>query len=92
MNLYIVFRPSRDMIPGRLAYAHCHTTYTIEAALRLHYQRASYPTLLIKWVKNQHFGPSVPSSAQLEVLVPADTANTNFDILHQCREDCPDPP
>ena len=34
---FFVFRPSRDITPGRLACAHCHTTYTIEAALRLHF-------------------------------------------------------
>ena len=56
---FFVFRPSRDMTPGRLACAHCHTTYTTEAALRLHYQRASCPILLIEWVKDQHFGPTV---------------------------------
>ena len=53
---FFVFRPSRDMTPGRLACAHCHTSYTTEAALRLHYQRASCPILLIERIKDQHFG------------------------------------
>ena len=70
---FFVFRPSRDMTPGRLACAHCHTTYTSEAALRLH-QRASCPILLIEWVKDQHFGPSVMTPAPPEVPKPADTA------------------
>ena len=56
---FFIFCPSRDMTPGRLACARCHTTYTTEAALRLHYQRASCPILLIEWVKDQHFGPTV---------------------------------
>ena len=64
---FFAFRPSRDMTPGRLACAHCHTTYTSEAALRLHYQRANCPILLIEWVKDQHFGPSIKTSAPPEV-------------------------
>ena len=69
---FFVFRPSRDMTPGRLACAHCHTTYTTEAALRLHYQRANCPTLLIEWVRDQHYGPIIPSSAPLEAPETAD--------------------
>ena len=71
---FFVFRPSRDMTPGRLACAHCHTTYTSEAALRLHYQRASCPILLIEWVKDQHFGPTVKTTALTEAPDPSDPA------------------
>ena len=74
---FFIFRRSRDMTPGRLACAHCHTTYTIEAALRLHYQRASCPTLLIEWVRDQHFGPTVPPSAQSEAHMPDDPVHAD---------------
>ena len=55
------FQPSRDMVPGKLTCAHCLTTYTTEAALRLHYQRASCPILLIEWIRDLRFGPIVES-------------------------------
>ena len=69
---FFVFRPSRNMTPGRLACAHCHTTYMSEAALRLHYQRASCPILLIEWIKDQHFGPTVKMSDPPEAHEPSD--------------------
>ena len=71
---FFAFRPSRDMTPGQLACAHCRTTYTSEVTLRLHYQRASCPILLIEWVKDQYFGPSTPTSAPPEVHESLDPA------------------
>ena len=55
---FFSFRPSRDMMPGRLGCAHCLSCFTTEAALKLHYQRATCPALLIEWVKDMHFGPA----------------------------------
>ena len=74
---FFAFRPSRDMTPGRLACAHCHTPYTSEATLRLHYQRVSCPILLIEWVKDQHFGPTVKTPAPTEAHEPSDPAQMN---------------
>ena len=54
---FFSFRPSRDMMPGRLGWAHYLNCFTIEAALKLHYQRATCPALLIEWVKDLHSGP-----------------------------------
>ena len=55
---FFSFRPSRDMMHGRLGCAHCLSCFTTEAALKLHYQRATCPALLIEWVKDMHFGPA----------------------------------
>ena len=32
------------------------SSFTTEATIRLHYQRATCPALLVEWVQNQHFG------------------------------------
>ena len=50
------FQPNRDMHPGRLACLHCSSSFTTEAAIRLHYQRATCPALFVEWVQDQHFG------------------------------------
>ena len=57
---FFSFRPSRDMLHGRLGCAHCLSCSTTEAALKLHYQRATCPALLIEWVRDLHFGPVTP--------------------------------
>ena len=72
---FFIFRPNRDMTPEHLACAHCHISYTSEVELRLHYQRASCPILLIEWVRDQHSGPSVTTSAPPEAHVSSDTAH-----------------
>ena len=76
---FFSFRPSRDMMPGRLGCAHCLSCFTIEAALKLHYQRATRPALLIEWVKDQHFGPITtvggPDMASVETLSTQFTPN-----------------
>ena len=43
---FFSFRPSRDMMPGRLGCAHCLSCFTTEVVLKLHYQRATCPALL----------------------------------------------
>ena len=80
---FFSFRPSRDMTPGRLGCSHCMSCFTIEAALKLHFARATCPALLTEWVKDMHFGPtdmtsqsqqsfteSSKSSVALEQLAP----------------------
>lgn len=65
--IFFSFQPNRDMLDGRLACAHCLNNYTTEAALRLHYQRANCPILLIAWVKDQNFGPVLTTYATAPV-------------------------
>ena len=68
---FFCFRPSRDMMPGRLGCAHCMSCFTTEAALKLHYQRATCPALLIEWVQNLHFDPvAVMESTTLTIAQP----------------------
>ena len=55
------FDPVHDMHRGHLACKHCHTQFTMEVALRIHFQRASCPVLLCNWTSHQHFGvPILP--------------------------------
>lgn len=51
------FIPSRDVIPGRLTCAHCKTTFSIEFALRAHFNKASCPVRLCQLASDLHFGP-----------------------------------
>ena len=63
---FFSFRPSRDMMPGRLGCAHCLSCFATEACLETaHYHRATCPALLIEWVKDMHFGPAaMPEPSQ----------------------------
>ena len=69
---FFSFRPSRDMTPGRLSCTHCMSCFTTEAALKLHFARATCPALLIEWIKDMHFGPpDMPSHTQQSFLEPS---------------------
>ena len=60
-----LFDPLKDMHMGRLARKHCYAQFTMEIALRTHFQRASCPVLLCNWTSHQHFGePLLPSLDQ----------------------------
>lgn len=50
------FDPRIDMPPGHLACKHCYTTFTMDLALKTHFQRASCPVLVSTWTRNQRFG------------------------------------
>ena len=54
------FRPSRDMMPGRLSCIHCRASFTMPFALQNHFSRGTCPQLVIQWIHDQHYGPSVP--------------------------------
>ena len=59
------FDPLKDMHMGRLACKHCHAQFTMEVALRTHFQIASCPVLLCNWTSHQHFGePFLPTLDQ----------------------------
>ena len=53
------FDPVHDMHGGLLACKHCHAQFTMEVALRTHFQRASCPVLLCNWTSHQHFGAPI---------------------------------
>ena len=57
-------KPNRDVIPGRLPCAHCKATFSVEFALRTHFQKASCPVKLRQFALGLHFGP-VSSSTPL---------------------------
>ena len=61
------FDPHTDMHPGHLACKHCHTTFTMDLALKTHFQRASCPVLLCIWACNQRFGHLTMSETQAPV-------------------------
>ena len=75
---FFSFRPSRDMMPGRLRWIHCLSCFTTEAALKLHYQRATCPALLIEWVTDMHFGPVTPVTTS--TLTSEATASHQIDL------------
>ena len=56
------FEPQLDMHPGHLACKHCHASFSMEIALRTHFQRASCPILLCTWTNHQHFGKPLDSA------------------------------
>ena len=62
------FQPSRDIHSGRLACLHCSSSFTTEAALRLHYQRATCPTLLVEWMQDQHLGTGNTPMNTIQIL------------------------
>ena len=64
------FDPVHDMHRGHLACKHCHTQFTVEVALRTHFQRASCPVRLCNWTSHQHFGASI---MPLENMDPEDS-------------------
>ena len=60
------FETQIDMHPGHLACKHCHASFSMEIALRIHFQRAFCPVLLCTWTSHQHFGKPLDSSCPQE--------------------------
>ena len=60
---FFSIRPSRDMTPGRLGCSHCMSCFTTEAALKLHFNRATCPALLSRTctlvLLTCHYSPSL---------------------------------
>ena len=50
------FRPT-DMYPGRLSCMHCKANFTMAFAIKNHFDRGTYPILLLNWVRDAHCGP-----------------------------------
>ena len=47
------------MFPGRLSCMHCKANFTMAFALKNHFDRGTYPILLMNWVRDAHYDPKV---------------------------------
>ena len=54
------FHPARDVLPGRLACAHCRAIFSMDFALKTLFKRTSCPIRLGQIARNLHFGAPIP--------------------------------
>ena len=76
------FHPARDVLPGRLACAHCRATFSMDFALKINFKRASCPVRLCQIARNLHFGAPLPDVSMTDEPASKPPLTWMFDGSH----------